>query len=29
MMDAVKFLKTLCRMCNCECFNCEFRKNPK
>ena len=25
-MDAVKFLKTLCRMCNCECFNCEFRK---
>lgn len=26
MMDVVKFLKTLCRMCNCECFNCEFRK---
>lgn len=25
-MDAVKFLKTLCRMCNCECFNCEFGK---
>ena len=26
MMDAVEFLKTLCRMCNCECYNCEFRK---
>ena len=26
MMDAVEFLKTLCRMCNCECCNCEFRK---
>ena len=25
-MDAVEFLKTLCRMCNCECYNCEFRK---
>ena len=25
-MDAVEFLKTLCRMCNCECCNCEFRK---
>lgn len=26
MMDAVEFLKTLSRMCNCECCNCEFRK---
>jgi hypothetical protein len=26
MMDAVGFLKTLCRMCNCECLNCEFGK---
>lgn len=25
-MDAVEFLKTLCRMCNCECYNCEFGK---
>ena len=25
-MDAVEFLKTLCRMCNCECCNCEFKK---
>ena len=25
-MDAVEFLKTLRRMCNCECCNCEFRK---
>lgn len=25
-MDAVEFLKTLCRMCNCECYNCEFKK---
>ena len=25
-MDAVKFLKTLSRMCNCECRNCEFWK---
>lgn len=25
-MEAVEFLKTLCRMCNCECYNCEFRK---
>lgn len=25
-MDAVEFLKTLCRMCNCECCNCELRK---
>ena len=25
-MDAVEFLKTLSRMCNCECCNCEFRK---
>ena len=25
-MDAVEFLKTLCRMCNCECYNCEFWK---
>lgn len=25
-MDAVEFLKTLCRMCNCECFKCEFGK---
>lgn len=26
MMDAVEFLKTLRRMCNCECCNCEFGK---
>ena len=26
MMDAVEFLKTLCRMCNCECHKCEFGK---
>lgn len=26
MMDAVEFLKTLCRMCNCKCYNCEFKK---
>ena len=25
-MDAVKFVKTLCRMCNCECYKCEFGK---
>lgn len=25
-MDAVKFLKTLSRMCNCECYKCEFGK---
>ena len=25
-MDAVEFLKTLCRMCNCKCYNCEFKK---
>lgn len=25
-MDAVEFLKTLRRMCNCECLNCEFKK---
>lgn len=25
-MDAVEFLKTLRRMCNCECRNCEFGK---
>ena len=25
-MDAVEYLKTLCRMCNCECCNCEFKK---
>lgn len=25
-MDAVKFLKTLRRMCNCECHKCEFGK---
>lgn len=25
-MDAVKFLKTLRRMCNCECRKCEFEK---
>lgn len=25
-MDAVEFLKTLCRMCNCECCNCEIGK---
>lgn len=25
-MDAVEFLKTLRRMCNCECCNCEFEK---
>ena len=26
MMDAVEFLKTLHRMCNCECRKCEFGK---
>ena len=26
MMDAVEFLKTLSRMCNCECCNCEVGK---
>lgn len=25
-MDAVKYLKTLRRMCNCECRKCEFGK---
>lgn len=25
-MDAVEFLKTLSRMCNCEYFKCEFGK---
>lgn len=25
-MDAVEYLKTLCRMCNCECLKCEFTK---
>ena len=25
-MDAVEFLKILCRMCNCECHKCEFWK---
>ena len=25
-MDAVEYLKTLSRMCNCECCNCEFRE---
>lgn len=25
-MDAVEFLKTLCRMCNCECHKCEIWK---
>lgn len=25
-MDAVEYLKTLCRMCNCECCNCEIRE---
>lgn len=25
-MDAVEFLKTLSRMCNCGCFKCEFGK---
>lgn len=25
-MDAVEFLKTLSRMCNCEYCNCEFKK---
>ena len=25
-MDAVEFLKTLRRMCNCECHKCEFWK---
>ena len=25
-MDAVEYLKTLCRMCHCECLKCEFRK---
>lgn len=27
-MDAVKFLKTLCRMCDGECRKCEFGKVP-
>lgn len=26
MMDAIKFLKTLRRMCNCECHKCEIWK---
>lgn len=26
MMDAVKFLKTLRRMCNGECRECEYEK---
>lgn len=26
MMDAVEYLKTLCRMCHCECLKCEFGK---
>lgn len=26
MMDAIKYLKTLRRMCNCECLKCEFGK---
>lgn len=26
MMDAVEYLKTLRRMCNCECRKCEFGK---
>lgn len=26
MMDAVEYLKTLCRMCNCPCHKCEFWK---
>lgn len=26
MMDAVEYLKTLRRMCNCECLKCEFGK---
>lgn len=26
MMDAVKFVKTLGRMCNAECIRCEFWK---
>ena len=26
MMDAVKYLKTLRRMCNCECHKCEIWK---
>lgn len=25
-MDAVGFLKTLCRMCHCECLKCELGK---
>lgn len=25
-MDAVEYLKTLDRMCHCECLKCEFRK---
>lgn len=25
-MDAVEFLKTLSKMCNCECYKCEFGK---
>lgn len=26
MMDAVEYLKTLCRMCHYECLKCEFGK---
>lgn len=26
MMDAVEYLKTLNRMCHCECLKCEFGK---
>ena len=26
MMDAVEYLKTLCRMCNAECRECEYGK---
>ena len=25
-MDAVEYLKTLCRMCHCECLKCEIGK---
>lgn len=25
-MDAVEFLKTLSKMCNCKCYKCEFGK---
>lgn len=25
-MDAVEYLKTLCRMCHCECLKCELGK---